>query len=104
MSLMANCLNRFSINLEYFSNLELEKDFLTIFPVAGIITFRPPGTGCYWMRVTASYFYEGLVAAVKYHSHKAIYPTPLQHWNYCNIQTHLCVSDSPHKVQYCKQP
>ena len=37
--------------------------FLTIFPVAGILAFQPPGLGSYSMRVTASYSYEGLVAA-----------------------------------------
>ena len=30
---------------------------------AGILTFLPPGMGSYSMRATASYSYEGLVAA-----------------------------------------
>ena len=36
--------------------------FLTIFPVAGILAFRPPGLGSY-SRATASYSFEWLVAA-----------------------------------------
>ena len=32
---------------------------MTIFPVAGILAFRPPRLGSYSVRATASYSYEG---------------------------------------------
>ena len=35
--------------------------YLTIFPVAGFLAFRPPGLGSYSMRATSFYSYEGLV-------------------------------------------
>ena len=38
--------------------------FLTIFPVADILAFPAPKLGPYLMRATASYLYEGLLAAV----------------------------------------
>ena len=39
--------------------------FFNIFPFEGILAFWPPGLGSYWMRLTASYFFEGLVAMAK---------------------------------------
>ena len=46
---------------------------MTIFHVAGILTFQPPKLWSYSMRATASQSYEGLVAAAISHSHSAIY-------------------------------
>ena len=39
-----------------------------------------------------------------YHSHSTFCPIPLQYWNYCNTQTHSCVSNITNLVQYFKQP
>ena len=36
--------------------------FLTIFPVEGIVAFRPPELGSYLVRAAASYLYERLLA------------------------------------------
>ena len=39
----------------------------------------------------------------KQHNHSAIYPTPLQYWNYSNPK-HIGRVDSPHSVLYHKWP
>ena len=41
--------------LQNFEKLLYDYDYLTIFPVADTLTFRPPRLGSYLMRATASY-------------------------------------------------